>query len=356
MPVIRGLANRIDHVRTTARANVVSNQGQMFLVVELAAGLLLILMSALVVLVSRKVMAPLTAIEQTLGHAANGDLDPQPGAERGWLTGAATEADRVRTRLREYRWAHRRDREALTQDGQTTLGLSAFLAHLDGAGHGVRADGSLIPAEGLMAGDFNGALPLPDGRTAVIQGDVSGHGVQAGLVAAMAKSRALVALRLGHSALEAVETAWTAIADQDERFLTLAVAVLDPRTGTVEWVNAGHTAAFLRRTGGTVERLTVTGPLLSSIVTPDLAPWDTYRTHLREGDVLVLTTDGLAEARNTHGHEFGEHRITESLTAMDTTHPADVIRTLHAAADRFGIDWQRDDTTIIAATFDKTPE
>ncbi|MFD0561053.1 SpoIIE family protein phosphatase [Kitasatospora saccharophila] len=70
------------------------------------------------------------------------------------------------------------------------------------------------------------------------------------------------------------------------------------------------------------------------------------------GDLLLLCTDGLTEGRGPGG-EFGERRIAELLAALPAgATPAEAVRALHAEAERFGLDWRRDDVTVLAATLD----
>jgi serine phosphatase RsbU (regulator of sigma subunit) len=180
--------------------------------------------------------------------------------------------------------------------------------------------------------------------------------VQAGLTSVTVKGRISTALSLGHRPHEAVRAAWDVLTTEDERFVTLAVAVLDPTAGTLQWVNAGHEPPLLRRADGTIERLDATGPLVSSMIDPSGRPWDTARTHLAPGDLLVLATDGLSEARNAQGEEFGTDRIEQALRAMTATDPQSAIAGLYGAADRHGIDWQRDDVTVLAARVTPGPD
>ncbi|MFC9331895.1 SpoIIE family protein phosphatase [Kitasatospora sp. NPDC057015] len=345
----RRLAEKIAAERDQVRAEASFHQDAMLGLVTSLAIVLLTLVGLLVVLASRCVAAPIAMLERRVEAASRGDLACPARLASGWLGGLSAEVDRVRVRMQELRWAARRDREALTQNGEAVLGLSDFLVSHTGPGRGVDAAGYLVAAEGLMAGDFWDILPRPDGTTALLQGDVSGHGVHAGLVAARAKIRASTALSMGHGPQAAVEAAWDALADEDERFVTLAIAVLDPADGILTWVNAGHEPPLVRRADGRIESLDATGPLVSSMITPAERPWDTARTRLAPDDLLVLVTDGLTEARAAGGEEFGPDRVRQTLHELRDPGAQDAVRALYLAADRHGIDWQRDDITVLAA-------
>ncbi|MFC8589058.1 PP2C family protein-serine/threonine phosphatase, partial [Streptomyces sp. NPDC057217] len=213
-------------------------------------------------------------------------------------------------------------------------------------------------AEGLIAGDYLGAVALPDGATAVFLGDVCGHGVAAGLLAVRLKSVLTVGLRLDADLDASVRAAHHALAGE-ECFTTLAVAVLDPERSTLTWVNAGHGEPFLRRADGTVRRLGTTGPLVHPFLEAPPGTWGTRTVRFGPGDLLVLSTDGLTEGRRHDGEEFGERRVCDVLAHLDDPTPADAVAALYAAAERFDVDWGRDDISLLAAapssSDDRTP-
>ncbi|MFD5922883.1 PP2C family protein-serine/threonine phosphatase [Kitasatospora sp. NPDC127035] len=147
----------------------------------------------------------------------------------------------------------------------------------DSPGPGVSAHTVVLAAEGVVARDFVETLVLPDGRTALVQGDASGHGVEAGLLAVQAKS-GVVALRLGRSPEVAAAAAWSALAREDERFTTLVVVLVDPRRRRITWLNAGHEIALLRRADGSVQPPAATGPVIGSFLTDPEHAWGTRET------------------------------------------------------------------------------
>ena len=350
------LADRITETRDDILADAAAERhGRLILVTALTA-LLLVLVAVMVVLGTRRVVYPLAVLERRVKEAGAGAPEGPPRAQPGWLREISADVERLRARTRELLWAARRDREALTQHGEAAVGVSDFLVAHSEPGPGIDADGYLVAAEGLVAGDFWDILALPDGTTALVQGDVSGHGVQAGLTSLTVKGRVSTALSLGHLPHEAVRAVWDVLAKEDERFVTLAITVLDPKTGTLQWVNAGHEPPLLRRADATIERLDTTGPLVSAMIDPADRPWHTARTQLAPGDLLVLATDGLTEARTAQGEEFGAGRVERTLRAMATPDPESAITGLFLAADQFGVDWQRDDVTILAARITPGPD
>ncbi|ROP47808.1 PP2C family protein-serine/threonine phosphatase [Streptomyces sp. PanSC9] len=144
---------------------------------------------------------------------------------------------------------------------------------------------------------------------------VCGYGVAAGLLAVRAVHFALVG--------------------EEERFSTLTIGVLDPERATLTWVNAGHAEPFLRRADGRVERLEPTGLIVHPLLEAPPGTWRTRTTRLGFGDLLVLSTNGLTEGRDSSGEEFGDHRASAVLAGLTDPTPLAAVTALYTAADRF---------------------
>ena len=128
-----------------------------------------------------------------------------------------------------------------------------------------------------------------------------------------------------------------------EEFISMAVVVLDTGTSTLRYASAGHPPAFVWH-GGDVQGLNATGPLIS--LTDD-ADYGARELPLDAGDVVLLYTDGLAEARNGDTL-FGEERIASYLR-RDPSVDVDVLcKSLAEAADDFASQPLSDDVAILA--------
>ncbi|MFF6873120.1 SpoIIE family protein phosphatase [Streptomyces sp. NPDC012450] len=325
-------------------------RGVMLYILGLAVALLVAAVVAAVVL-QRRYLAPADVLARRLRRAAGGDVSatgPPPGSGRGWIGRPSEEAEGVRERLAVSQRESRRNEEALVQVGPVVKGLHEILASCEEPGPGIAVAGDVRAAEGLIAGDYLGAVALPDGPTAVFLGDVCGHGVAAGLLAVRLKSVLTVGLRLDADLDASVRAVHHALADED-CFTTLAVAVLDPERSTLTWVNAGHGEPFLRRVDGMVWRLGTTGPLVHPFLEAPPGTWGTHTVRFGPGDLLVLSTDGLTEGRRHDGEEFGEQRVCDVLAHLDDPTPAEAVAALHAAAERFDVDPGRDDISLLAA-------
>lgn len=159
-----------------------------------------------------------------------------------------------------------------------------------------------------LCGDYFDYIPRADGKLVLAVGDVCGHGLGPALT--MVETR--VALRLavagGGSVNDAarVVNAHLNCAAGDSLFVTLFLAEIDPAERTLRWAGAGHDGR-LYRADGTRVKLPSTGPPLGLIDPLDLEPELADRLH--PGDVLVLYTDGLTEAMNPAGDQFGTDRL-----------------------------------------------
>jgi anti-anti-sigma factor len=195
-------------------------------------------------------------------------------------------ADRQRAATAERRFEQARDVIDTLQRALLPVGLPVI------PGVDVAATYLLADADTSAGGDWFDALTLPDGRVALVVGDVVGHGVQASAV--MGQLRVLLADRLLDTgdiglALEAVDRLAERV--PAARWATVCAAVLDPAEGTLTYCTAGHPAPLLVPTDGEPRYLAPTGagPLGSSTEFP------LGRDRLDPADLLVLYTDGILE-------------------------------------------------------------
>ena len=206
-----------------------------------------------------------------------------------------------------------------------------------------------LPARGV-GGDFYDLFPLERRTWAILLGDASGKGVAAGLVASAVQARVNTAARLARLGPEALMAA----VDRDvfastdgARYATGIYGVLDASTGTLCVVNAGHPAMLLLPAGSDrAVRLDATGPALGLIESGSFA---SHTIALAPGATLLAFTDGVTEAQNETGEEFGDDVLGRLLA--DTRHrPAAQIceMILHAVRTHRGSRQDQDDVTVMA--------
>jgi serine phosphatase RsbU (regulator of sigma subunit) len=179
-----------------------------------------------------------------------------------------------------------------------------------------------IPSR-YVGGDFYDLIPLKDGRSVFALGDVSGKGVAAALLAAMAQG-ALQAQFVSNLPLTDVITSLNKALVQrsaSNRFITLFCATLD-RDGHFTYINAGHNLPILARKTGDTEMLTTKSVLLGAF---DFVEYKPRQTRLLPGDVVVMYTDGVTEAVNADNQMFGEERL-ESLVRESVSLGAEEIK------------------------------
>jgi serine phosphatase RsbU (regulator of sigma subunit) len=198
---------------------------------------------------------------------------------------------------------------------------------------------------GLMAGDFYDVYMVGPKRMVAVIGDVSGHGIEPAITAFQVKYLLRVFLRQYRDPAQALEelNAQISAQTQNDEFVSLCVVVFDQNVGTLRYASAGHPPAWLWH-DGEVRPLRSSGPLLT--LDPK-AVFSSREIPLDPNDLLLLYTDGLAEARA--GQQlFGEDRIAQFIR-RDPRIGADVLcKSLLAAARDFSDAPLRDDVAILA--------
>ncbi|MER6678033.1 PP2C family protein-serine/threonine phosphatase [Streptomyces sp. NPDC000983] len=345
------LAAALDEHKAQDRQDAVAAQNTLLALQFACVVVLLMLLGGLAFVVWRRIILPLTDLEAHLGSISLGTAPPTRITHHPtqWLGGVLGQAERTLQVLKESQHQADKDREALRTDAAASDGLSRILNIQHAPGPGVRAHGRVQSAEGVIAGDFLDTLALPGGLTVLLQGDVAGHGTDAGLLAVRVKSAVAAALHLAPDARTAAAAAWTVIAPEDERFTTLVIAVLDPARHRLSWLSAGHEIALLRHADGTVEELEPTGPVIGPFLTSPDDVWDVRQRPLAPGDLIVLATDGLTEARDRDGTMLGREAVSDTVSRAGND-PEEVVDALYRATARHDADWNRDDITILAAT------
>lgn len=198
---------------------------------------------------------------------------------------------------------------------------------------------------GLMAGDFYDVFRPSPTRVAVVIGDVSGHGIDPAITAFQAKYLLRVFLRQFRDPAQAIEelNAQMAAIGRPEEFISLCVALFDTEAGTLRYASAGHPAAWLWH-DREVQPLRATGPLL--MLDPGAA-YVSRELPLDSGDLLLVYTDGLAEARRGPVL-FGEERVATALKRDPGAAPGVLCKTLLEAAVDFADGAITDDVAILA--------
>ena len=205
-----------------------------------------------------------------------------------------------------------------------------------------------VPAR-EVGGDFYDFYVVSDGRIVFLVADVSGKGIPGAMFMMEAKNVLKNCLTEFVDVAEAVTEANRRICERNraELFVTAWIGVLNPKTGVFEYVNAGHNRPLVRRADGLVEKVMGKGGRFLGMF-EDAA----YRTNvlkLGPGDILYLYTDGITEAMNENGEQFGEMRLRAALTGYN--------RDVEKALTQFvGKAEQSDDLTGLMLLWSGQPE
>jgi serine phosphatase RsbU (regulator of sigma subunit) len=211
--------------------------------------------------------------------------------------------------------------------------------------------GLSIPAR-EVGGDFFNYFALPDGRLAMLVGDVSGKGVSAALL--MANVQATLRARLP------LETDLARLADGLDRdvdantphsvYVTMFLAILDVERSVLRYVNAGHNPQFLLRAGGGIEPLSSTGMPIALYAGQG---YQEASVRVASGDLLFFYTDGLVETEDERGDMFGSERLQELLASVPAERVDVLLERVDATVRSFrGRAEPLDDATMMALRVD----
>lgn len=191
---------------------------------------------------------------------------------------------------------------------------------------------------------------IHDGKLFFCIGDVSGKGVQASLF--MAATHYLFRSQTLDNPIDiAAKQINDSLCTENElcRFVTFWMGCLDLNSGVLEYVNAGHDSPILLR-NGRVETFPESENAPLGVI--EEVEFVSGSTTLQPGDILFLYTDGISEAMDTGGHEFGKTRVGEALQEMSVTDTSDIVEEMlgRVRAHSYGA-VQSDDITMLCLKY-----
>jgi len=198
-----------------------------------------------------------------------------------------------------------------------------------------------------IGGDYYDFIPRSDGTMLIALGDVSGKGTAAALL--MSSLHAAIHGQVSaktplHDAIVSVNQ-YLAENTPANRFVTLFVAELDPTTGNLRYINAGHNPPLICRVDGSIEQLSSGGLPLGIM---PFAEYEVGDIFLNSGDVLTVYSDGVSEANNLAEEEFGLDRLTNVLrTTLNLSASAIRDKVESALSEFTGTAPANDDITLV---------
>jgi serine phosphatase RsbU (regulator of sigma subunit) len=211
---------------------------------------------------------------------------------------------------------------------------------------GLEIAGMMLPARGV-GGDYYDHIPIDAHTTQIVIADVAGKGVAAALLMSATAAAMRLEANRNRNMLQQVERLNTEIGavSDPEKYVTLLVGEIDTNKRKIHYVNCGHNPALLfRAKTGTLTRLDSSCPPIG------LAPEEICELaseNLVAGDVLIFYTDGVTEAENQLGEEFGLERLSATVRRDSSLSAEDLMSNIYNAAADFCGDTFNDDATIL---------
>jgi sigma-B regulation protein RsbU (phosphoserine phosphatase) len=216
----------------------------------------------------------------------------------------------------------------------------------------------LSPAR-MVSGDYYDYQRLDDSQLAIAIGDVAGKGISAALLMATVQSALRTQIRhcLESTGGKPLCVSTSHLVSQlnkhlhahtsPEKFATFYLGVYDESNFVLTYTNAGHLPPILVR-GSETTFLEVDGTVVGAF------PFSKYgesQVKLDSGDKLLFYTDGITEAENAYGEQFGEQRLCELLCKQHTAEPAKILASIHDAVQEWtGSPELQDDMTLLLAS------
>jgi len=294
-----------------------------------------------------RALASLTQAAEALGRdefdaALLDELSEQPNAVASFARAFAGMAAEIRAKQ------HRRQEMRAAAEIQQSI-LPPPLPR-DGPAAAVALHAEMHPAREI-GGDFYDFFLVDDNRLAITVADVSGKGIPAALFMAVSHTVLRSVASAGGDMASGMRAANRLLATQNAAamFVTLFHAVLDLATGALRYCNAGHNPPYLLREAGEREALGATG--IPFGIDADM-PYEIGESVLCPGDALFLFSDGITEAFDAAGTEFGTARLETALDGGRGKSAAELVAGVLAATAAFAAGAeQSDDITCLALVF-----
>ena len=336
--IARPVGNLFNDLRRTTARN--AGFGLLFIAIALAG----------MVPLSGRLTRNLTALTEGVGRIAQGDYSARvPATSRDEIGRLAVAFNRMAADVEQHQRSAV-EQERIRRELELGRRIQADMLPRAPLHFGLtEVKGISVPAR-EVGGDFFNYFQLDSGLVALLVGDVSGKGVGAALLMAniQASLRTRFALGQGLSAIaEAIDRDIEANSPGPV-YATLFIAIFDPATRLMRYVNAGHNPQFVLRGDGRLEKLSSTGLPVGMLAGHG---YSEREVQLTPGDLLFFYTDGCVEMENEAGDMFGSDRLESLVTAAARGSAEQVLATVEGAIAAFrGGRELFDDATMMAVT------
>jgi serine phosphatase RsbU (regulator of sigma subunit) len=257
-------------------------------------------------------------------------------------------AEDIAERLQAERLAEHELQIARSVQSRLLPGSAPVLTSLNCVGRCIQAK--------QVGGDFYDFLEYGPGKVGLVLADIAGKGMSAALLMAnlQAQLRSHRVVDPGdiEEALASVNSLFRKSIEVGG-FATLFLGFYDDASNVLTYANCGHAPPVVMRSNGLVHRLEATATVLGAF-----ADWDcnVEEVKIEEGDVLVLYSDGITEAENENGEQFGEARLLELLHGCRGLSADQLLEAIIGSVLDFSHDEQLDDITLVVAQSKSVPK
>jgi serine phosphatase RsbU (regulator of sigma subunit) len=208
-----------------------------------------------------------------------------------------------------------------------------------------------LPAK-IVGGDFYDFIPLSKNRVGTIIADVSGKGISAGLFMAISHSILRLLFQQTRDPAKVLQVANRFICAESKSsiFVTCFCCMVNSTHKTIKYVNAGHGNQFLYSYSR--KKLTTLASTTRPLGVREDSRFDPVTIKYKPGDLLFLYTDGVTDALNEKGEQYGERQIISFLESRQKSSTREIVSELMDAVLKFqGRSEQFDDLTVMAIKF-----
>ena len=231
-------------------------------------------------------------------------------------------------------------------DLETAREIQTSLVAAEASRHGPVAIHARMQPAAEVGGDYYDVIELGDGRLAFVVADVAGKGLPAALLMTLLRGslRSLLSAGLRGTTLVTALNTHLVANTPGNRMITCFYGELDPVSGRLIYVNAGHNPPYLY--GGDRPRTLDSTAIVLGMI--DGMPFPEASVDLRAGSRLLLYTDGITEAENRTGEQFGVERLEAAIAGPGRSEPGRALDAIIATVVRFrGTARQSDDMTMM---------